>query len=241
MHPPAAFQSTVGENMATWEKWMGFVDGENLTLRAQELARKRGFDITDKAAFPFYRRDVYFWPEGRPTTSGWWQNLVRPASYTQRCNYYTSTPGGPDVVDQVHDELAETGFSPVVIHKPGNQRKSKGVDITLTKDMLVQAFLGNYDIAVLVSGDGDFHPVVEEVRRLGKWVIVSFFGEDDGLSPRLRRAADQYNEFVLTRPDAQPRRCAPPPPRSQITLDLDPALKERLNRLSGEGVDRLLA
>src|SRR4051794_12186407 len=53
-------------------------------------------------------------------------------------------------------------------HPQAERPGAKGVDISLTKDMLVQAFLGNYDIAVLVAADGDYLPVVEEVKRLGK-------------------------------------------------------------------------
>ena len=40
--------------------------------------------------------------------------------------------------------------------------KAKGVDIALTTDMLSNAFLGNYDVAVLVAGDGDYVPLVEQ-------------------------------------------------------------------------------
>ena len=44
--------------------------------------------------------------------------------------------------------------------------RAKGVDIALTKDLLSHAFLDNYDAVVLVAGDGDYVPVVEELKRL---------------------------------------------------------------------------
>jgi uncharacterized LabA/DUF88 family protein len=48
-------------------------------------------------------------------------------------------------------------------------------------------------VAVLVAGDGDYVPLVEEVKRLGKVVIVtSFEGEGLGLSPELRLSADIF-------------------------------------------------
>jgi len=79
-----------------------------------------------------------------------------------------------------------------VFKKSKQQEKAKGVDISLTKDMLSHAFMDHYQIAVLMSGDGDYIPVVEEVKRLGKRVVVWFFGETEGLNPKLRLAADEF-------------------------------------------------
>jgi len=98
-------------------------------------------------------------------------------------------------IDSARNSLFEFGFTPIVIQKPKGQR-TKGVDISLTKDMLLQAFLGNYDIAVLVAGDGDFIPLVEEVKRLGRRVVVAFF-EESGLNPGLRVAGDEFYPLRL--------------------------------------------
>jgi uncharacterized LabA/DUF88 family protein len=57
--------------------------------------------------------------------------------------------------------------------------------------MLSHAFLGNYQTAVLVAGDGDYVPLVREVQRFGKRVHVWFFGES-GASPELIRVADDF-------------------------------------------------
>jgi uncharacterized LabA/DUF88 family protein len=62
--------------------------------------------------------------------------------------------------------------------------------------MLRQAFLDNYDLAVLVTGDGDYLPVVEEVKRLGKRVTLAFFEHAQaGLNPELPRAADEFYQL----------------------------------------------
>lgn len=42
-------------------------------------------------------------------------------------------------------------------------------------DMLVHAVWNNYDVAILVSSDADFEPVVRRVRDLGKKVYISFY------------------------------------------------------------------
>ncbi len=46
----------------------------------------------------------------------------------------------------------------------------KGVDTQLVVDMVRLAVANTYDVAVLVSGDGDFAPAVEFVKQLGKHV-----------------------------------------------------------------------
>jgi uncharacterized LabA/DUF88 family protein len=40
---------------------------------------------------------------------------------------------------------------------------------------------------------------VEEIKRLGRRVILAFFGEQDGLNPELRRSADVYVEIDMDR------------------------------------------
>jgi len=46
----------------------------------------------------------------------------------------------------------------------------KGVDVKIATDMVAMAHAGDYEVAVLVSGDGDLAPAVHEVRRLGRVV-----------------------------------------------------------------------
>ncbi|MEW6105133.1 MAG: NYN domain-containing protein [Bacillota bacterium] len=64
----------------------------------------------------------------------------------------------------------------------------KGVDVSLAVDMLSRAYKDHYDIAVLVSGDGDFARVLQEVKDLGKKVEVAFFPK----CHHLRTAADRF-------------------------------------------------
>lgn len=89
--------------------------------------------------------------------------------------------------------LWENGFLAKVFKKQKQQTKSKGVDIALTTDFLSNAFLNNYDVAVLIAGDADYIPMVNEVKRLGKLVYIVFFhGEKLGLNLALHLASDQF-------------------------------------------------
>lgn len=60
---------------------------------------------------------------------------------------------------------------------PSGKRKEKEIDVKLATDMLSSAFENLYDTCVLVSGDGDFKPVLEKIISLGKNVEIWAFKE----------------------------------------------------------------
>jgi len=52
-----------------------------------------------------------------------------------------------------------------------NQDKHKGsLDIELALEMVELA--DKYDTAILVSGDSDFSPSIDRIKKKGKWIIV---------------------------------------------------------------------
>ena len=54
--------------------------------------------------------------------------------------------------------------------------QEKEVDTTMVADMLRLAAVDGFDVLVLVSGDADLAPAVENVRSLGKKVFVATWG-----------------------------------------------------------------
>jgi NYN domain len=178
-------------------RWMLFVDGENLTARAQQVARSASVGLSEG---PYYSRDVCVWFPDWPATRG--MEVDRESIPLQpnsvRAYYYTSVVGDEKQIKSVKEALFELRFTPKVF-KRTKTRRSKAVDISLATDMLGHAYRGDYDVAVLFAGDGDYVPLVEEVKRLGKNVRVAFF-EESGLSDDLRLAADTVmypDEFFL--------------------------------------------
>jgi hypothetical protein len=174
-------------------QWMMFVDGENLTIRAQE------HHAAHLLPGRFYRKDSHVWfpnaterwlPTRLRDENGLGQDLEYMAN---RWHYYTSTRGNERDLDDVSREIWSMGFTPAVFKKDGNGR-SKGVDITLATDMLSGAFMGTYEAAILVAGDGDYVPLVQAVKRLGKLVFVMFF-DCPGFSDKLKRASDRAISF----------------------------------------------
>lgn len=65
----------------------------------------------------------------------------------------------------------------------------KGDDIHIATDMIVLAYKGAYDAAILVSGDGDFVPAVKAVQDMGKRVENYYF--KTGHSWHLRQTCDK--------------------------------------------------
>jgi uncharacterized LabA/DUF88 family protein len=140
-------------------KRMLFVDGENLTIQAQDLQQKEHFSLKPGH---FYRENVFVWfPETFHQTAcpdlGIWHDIY-VAGPPIRSTYYTSAVGDEQCIEGIRAALWNLNFNPEVFPKKKDQ-KAKGVDISLTKDMLSHAFLGNYDIAILVAGDGDYVPL----------------------------------------------------------------------------------
>ena len=147
---------------------------------------------------------------GHPTVQGWANHpTAHQSTLLGRITYYDALPGKKK--DAIEDEENEKenaereaywraiellpdvhlGFGELRgLKRPFRQ---KGVDTLIAVDVLVGAFSELFDVAVLVTGDADFTPVVEEVRRRG--VMVAIAGVDGSVSDDLRRVADRYIEI----------------------------------------------
>ena len=172
-------------------RWMLFVDGENFALRAKEFCEKNGITIN---AGSHYMENVFIWMPKRTATRRIIDNKmlhIPLQSDAIRAYYYASVAGDDQKLTSVKENLWHIGFNPAVFKKTRQEDKAKGVDIALSKDMLSHAYLGNYEVAVLIAGDGDYVPLIDEIKRLGKVVYVIFF-EKNGLNNALRLASDGF-------------------------------------------------
>ncbi len=85
----------------------------------------------------------------------------------------------------------------------GGRWYEKGVDVKIATDMVAMAGAAEYDVAVLVSADGDLAPAVIEVRKTGRVV--------ENAMPRNRRSwhlIQESSKFVAIE-EALYKRCAP--------------------------------
>lgn len=183
--------------MPSLGKMMAFIDGENLVFRYQDMI-KAGRKADDRVK---HRQDDYAW-----ISSAIWPGL----HVILRATYYTYCTGDEKAVKTVAEELRTFQFqqynvpgqmapsrlvrslTPQVFWKPKG-RPGKGVDIQMTVDILTNVYQNNLDTVFLLSGDGDFGPVVAECKRMGKQVFVSALSS--GLSPALRLSADYFMDL----------------------------------------------
>lgn len=173
---------------------MAFVDGENLAIQAKAVLSAASIDPTPLT--DCWITDVFAWPPGTHGRTWWASPGITLESHSVRSHFYTSSPGAESKLQTTRELIWKRGFHPEVFHKPEKTRKSKGVDITLSKDMLVHAFQGTFDVAVLVAGDADYVPLVREVKRFGRRVVVAFFQNAPGMSEALRLESDVFQDIT---------------------------------------------
>lgn len=176
---------------------MVFVDGENLVTRYQAMLDEGWTPRQEGVTFD---KDVLVWEPN---------SVFMGLHVVLRATYYTYVQGSPESVAGVAQKIKDLNFcnyrpagtsfghlpntlTPCVFSKPKG-RKAKGVDIQLTVDILTHAYQDNCDTIYLMSGDGDYVPVLEEVQRLGKQVFISAFSS--GLNPKLRLMADSFQHL----------------------------------------------
>ena len=90
---------------------------------------------------------------------------------------FTSTKTTPEHLRtdrNLHHNLMHAGVEPKYL--PMSQtRGEKGIDVALAVDALQVGLGGKIDIAVLVTGDGDFVPLVRALNKQGVRVLGAYF------------------------------------------------------------------
>lgn len=170
---------------------MMFVDGENFAINGRKLLEGRGVKLPEEdhpRRFTTSSSGLLSSPERAPRC----RTSPTLSSFFHSASARTTTPheGAPiDVLNRTREHIWRYGFSDEVFKRRENG-KSKGVDIALSKDMLVHAFEGHFETAVLVAGDADYAPLVREVKRRGPpgrpRVLRGQSGAESGLPGRGR-------------------------------------------------------
>ena len=125
--------------------------------------------------------------------------FLRRDRWLLRTYFYTGVPSG-NLPKEIYEEFKkQRGFlnelsnlglkvKTIPLKKTPEGYIEKGIDILIATDMISLAFRDAYDTAILVSGDSDFVPVVEEIQQLGKRVENAAFKRES--SYNLRKVCD---------------------------------------------------
>ncbi len=68
----------------------------------------------------------------------------------------------------------------------------KGIDVNIAVDMIQLSQMDAFDVAILVSGDSDFVPVLKQVKENKKKVQVAAFQGGDNMCYHLVENADSF-------------------------------------------------
>lgn len=90
---------------------------------------------------------------------------------------------------QVYQDLMHAGIEPKFMPMPQSGQEEKGADVSLAIDAMQIGLEGKVDIAVLVTGDGDFVPLVRALMKQGIRVMAAYFEYEEG----------KYNSFINER------------------------------------------
>jgi uncharacterized LabA/DUF88 family protein len=172
---------------------MIFVDGENLTFRYQDMRKNGRVPSNDITHVP----DVFVWHP----------DITKQSAFNvQRVSYYTSMAASLENIEKMKDYIGSIFYHyevtdicigngqicPYIFKKEKQKDKTRKVDINITIDTMRYAF-SDIDLIVLISGDGDFIPLIEEIMHKGKRVWVYAFSS--GLDRRLRYISDEFKEL----------------------------------------------
>lgn len=170
-----------------------FVDGENLTVRFQDMVASGRQPNQGALHIP----DVLVWHQK------FMRNNYFELQKVVRVCYYMSVVGDDQRVVEAKRQLSQIQFTtmaddggisgqivPIVFKKPSRSQKTRNIDIQIVIDIMRFAFTDEIDRVYLASGDGDYLPLIAEIMRRGKQVEVLAFSS--GLNLALPYSVDSF-------------------------------------------------
>ena len=173
------------------KKVLAFVDGENLVCRFQAI--KEAGRVPKPEVI--HETDSFVWV---PEITRWtMMDLIR-------VTYYTSVVGDGEKVRAIEGKISNTRYVcrsqeyvgdakliPRVHKKHRDSKKSKVVDIDIAIDVMKAALEMPIDGIFLLTGDGDYLTLVQEVTRSSsKQIYLGAFSS--GLAPELPNNVEEF-------------------------------------------------
>ena len=179
------------------DKVMMFIDGENLFYGCKNYGKERDgktfkIDLAkmrDALVGDRILRRAYFYGSipSDPRSEEEKERIEKQQRYYRSLDYQGfKTTIIPLKKRQIEHTCARCGHTSIT-----ETQIEKGVDVALVADMLSIGLSGSFDVAILVSGDYDYHKAVEELQRRGVIVEVAYF-RHHGINKDLIRIADRF-------------------------------------------------
>jgi uncharacterized LabA/DUF88 family protein len=120
--------------------------------------------------------------------AGWYQGLFQANQATEH---------NLKLDRKRHHDLMHAGIEPKYVPMSQGRDKEKGIDIAMAVDVLQVGLEGKIDVAALVTGDGDFVPLVRALMKHGIRVMAVFFEYEEDekksfINPRLLNACNYF-------------------------------------------------
>ena len=189
--------------MSLIKKCMFFIDGENLVFGYKNMLKQGKTALNKTVHVP----DVLVWH--RDIISADIRDILRVTYYASAVCDYSKIDEYREIIHNIQylslgekmgggggtfsssNQTKKVGYLVPKIFKKENKRaKSHAVDINIAIDVLNYASLDVVDEVYLLSGDGDYIPLIEAVMRKGK--LVHVMALSDGLHDQIPHSADSF-------------------------------------------------
>lgn len=166
-----------------------FIDNSNVLHRINEIRGKGDL------AWPNFYDPLFLFQK----LTGGNRELVCVNFYCTRPPFYIDK-GKSDKVQRYYSLIEKMPLTKVKYGELKGLRgslKEKNLDTHLVADIILGAALNKYDVAIIVSNDGDYVSAIDKVRALNKRVEVVFFKKKFSMESRTacnlpRRARRSY-------------------------------------------------
>lgn len=169
-----------------------FYDGSHFTYAQNYFyGRKLGwlsFQPFHKLIEDFTRSHYQGFIGCKVVYAAWYQGLFTTATATEK---------NLKLDRNRHHDLMHAGIE-TKFHPMSQSQGEKGIDVAMAIDILQIGIEGIMDVAVLVTGDGDFVPLVRALMKRGMTVIIAHFEyEDNGRKSFANERLKEACNYVL--------------------------------------------
>jgi uncharacterized LabA/DUF88 family protein len=165
------------------DRVIAFIDGSNFYFGCKDSGVHAPWDLVSLAS----------------ELAGKNRTLVRVYYYNARSRPFDKGKEQLKSEEKFYNYLREQDYLTVRLGRlegSNTGTHQKGVDVLLVQDLLTLTFCDAFDCAILITNDGDFASVIEEIKSRGRQVEVAFPGKSAfHLRDVCDRAVDLLRDF----------------------------------------------